>query len=174
VLPDWDGYLTFPFGARVYAEGHRVWGHNLPIGTLLAALLAGMAYRFDILTRIQRWLASRWSVLRVEDAEAARTPSIGGLVLWVAVGIVATYSHLLADLFFSYGAGLGEWRLPLLWPVTDATWAWPAVPWGDVGTTVILAGGMFAMLRWRTRVQAIAAGTLALVAAYIAARGLWG
>lgn len=173
VLPDWDG-LTILCGARLYAEGHRIWGHNLLVATALAALFAAVAYRFDMLTRTQRRLARRWRALAVDDRRDARTHSLAALTVWVLVGIAATYSHLLADLVFSHGAGLPEWRLPLLWPFSQTTWAWPLAPWGDAGTTIVLAVGMFAMLRWPARIQPLAAGTLFAAAGYIGLRGLIG
>lgn len=172
-LPDWDG-LTILCGAWLYAEGHRVWGHNLLVAALLAALFAAVAFRFDILTRIQQWFARRWPAFAAKGAGPARARSLGGLAVWVLVGIAAAYSHLLADLVFSHGAGLPEWGLPLVWPFAQATWAWPLAPWGDAGTTVVLATGMFAMLRWPGRVQPLAAGTLLAAAGYIALRGALG
>lgn len=171
VLPDWDG-LTILCGAWLYAEGHRIWGHNLLIATLLGAVFAAMAYCLDVLTRIQRRLARRWPVFAVKGVRPASQRTLGGLTVWVLVGIAATYSHLLADLVFSHGAGLPEWGLPVLWPFSHATWAWPLALWGDVGTTIVLAVGMFAMLRWPGRIQSIAAGTLAAAVGYIALRGL--
>ncbi len=173
VLPDWDG-LTILFGPWLYAEGHRVWGHNLLVATLLATVLAAVAYRFDVLTRIQRRLARSWAVLGVRQDPASPVRSMANLAVWISVGVAATYSHLLADLAFSHGAGLSEWGLPLLWPFAQTTWAWSLAPWGDVGTTILLAAGMFAMLRWPARVQPLAAGTLATVVGYIALRGLLG
>ncbi len=94
------------------------------------------------------------------------------LALWLAVGVLAAYSHLLVDVFFSAGKGQPVWGVPLLWPFSDAAWAYPLVPWGDIGTTVIFAAGMFAMLRWRAWTRTIAAGSLAAVAAYVALRGV--
>ena len=38
-LPDCDG-LTILFGVHAYAEGHRVWAHNLLIAGLLAAIVS--------------------------------------------------------------------------------------------------------------------------------------
>ncbi len=47
-LPDWDG-LPLLLGNSWYAEGHRVWGHNLLVGAATAAILATVLYRFDLL-----------------------------------------------------------------------------------------------------------------------------
>jgi membrane-bound metal-dependent hydrolase YbcI (DUF457 family) len=96
------------------------------------------------------------------------------LALWLIVGVAAAYSHLLIDVVFSAGKDLPIWGVPLLWPFSSTAYAFPLVRWGDIGATVILAAGMFAMLRWPARIQAIAAGSLVAVAAYMAVRGLCG
>ena len=49
-------------------------------------------------------------------------------------------------------------------------YAYPLVRWGDVGATLIFAASMFAMLRWPSRAQWIAAGSLGLVVGYILLR----
>jgi hypothetical protein len=66
------------------------------------------------------------------------------------------------------------WEVPLLWPFSTRGFAYPAVPWGDPGTTLVFVAGMFATARWRSQSQRIAAITLALVAAYIAIRAAVG
>jgi membrane-bound metal-dependent hydrolase YbcI (DUF457 family) len=96
------------------------------------------------------------------------------VALWLAVGVVAAYSHLLMDVLYSAGKGLPMWGVPLFWPFSSREFAFPLVRWGDVGATVLLAASMFAMLRWPSRVWAIAAGSLAAIAAYIVVRGLVG
>ncbi len=94
--------------------------------------------------------------------------------MWILVGVVAAYSHLLMDIVFSAGRGQPIWGVPLCWPFSDTAYAYPLVRWGDVGATLIFAASMFAMLRWPTRSQTIAAASLLAVAAYMAARGLYG
>ena len=96
------------------------------------------------------------------------------MVLWIAVGVIAAYSHLLMDVAFSAGRDQPIWGVPLFWPFSNATCAYPLVRWGDIGATLIFAASMFAMLRWPTRIRTIAAGSLAAVAAYMAIRGLCG
>ncbi len=197
LLPDFDG-LTILLGLNCYAEGHRVSAHDLLVAGLAAAVVAGLAYGLDAPGRVQRWLAGRGILPSVAEANGPhpgplpRGEGIGNgphsnllqrgegidlrggveLALWLAVGVLAAYSHLLADVFFSAGKGQPVWGVPLGWPFSAATWAYPMVPWGDIGTTVIFAAGMFAMLRWRAWTQAIAAGTLAAVAAYVVVRGV--
>ena len=78
------------------------------------------------------------------------------------------------DVVFSVGKELPIWGVPLFWPFSSTSYAFPLVRWGDIGATVILAAAMFAMLRWPGRSQAIAAGGLAAVAAYLAFRGMCG
>ena len=113
-------------------------------------------------TRVQRWLAKR-GILPLEAKANSPHPSplpkgegIGNcplpkgegtdfpapeLALWLAVGVLAAYSHLLVDVFFSAGKGQPVWGVPLCWPFSNAAWAYPLVPWGDVGATVIFAAG---------------------------------
>ncbi len=88
-------------------------------------------------------------------------------LLWIAVGVAAAYSHLLMDVFFSGGKNFQNWGVRLLWPFSRTEWAYPLVPWGNIGATVILAASMFAMLRWRARTQTIAALSLIAVALYM-------
>ena len=59
------------------------------------------------------------------------------------------------------------WGVPLLWPFSDVAWAYPLVPWGDIGATIIFIAGMFAMLHWRAWTRTIATGTLGLVVGYV-------
>ena len=166
VLPDFDG-LTILLGPYWYAEGHRLWGHNLLVAGLVAAVVSAIAYQTDAPTKAQRWLAKRWKMFSVcGDLE---TPSHrrGELCLWIVVGVVAAYSHLLMDILFSGGRNLPIWGVPLFWPFTSTAWAYPLVPWGNIGATVILAGSMFAMLRWRPWIRTIATGSLIAVVAYM-------
>jgi membrane-bound metal-dependent hydrolase YbcI (DUF457 family) len=92
--------------------------------------------------------------------------------LWGLVGVLAAYSHLVADLFFSYGKDLPVWELQLLWPFSTRGWAIPAVPWGDPVAAILFAGAMFAMVRWPARIQAVSLAALGLVAAYAIFRAL--
>jgi membrane-bound metal-dependent hydrolase YbcI (DUF457 family) len=193
VLPDLDG-LTILLGLQCYAEGHRLWAHNLLVTGLAAAVLSAAAFYSDAPTRIQRWFAKYRCGRAAEstrrpcwggsctaaprataDTELAVQPpaqrSVGELLLWIVVGVVAAYSHLLTDVLFSVGTNMPIWGVPLFWPFSDAAYAYPLVRWGDVGTTLILAASMFAMLRWPARLQAIAAVSLLAVAAYTAGRG---
>jgi membrane-bound metal-dependent hydrolase YbcI (DUF457 family) len=171
VLPDWDG-LTILLGARCFADAHRVWGHNLPVAGLLAAVLSGLAWRFDLLPKVQQWLMRRHPLtMTVQSPAYPPKRSAGQAFSWMAVGVIAAYSHLLADLVFSANSQLPVWGLQLFWPLSRSSWAYPLVPWGDVGVTLLLVAGMFAMVRWSQWSRAIALCTLGLVLLYIVVRG---
>jgi membrane-bound metal-dependent hydrolase YbcI (DUF457 family) len=170
VLPDFDG-LTILLGANLYAEAHRLWGHNLLVAGLVAAVASVVVYQGDVLTKTQKWLAKRWKA--VPDSSPMQAHRLSELLLWVVVGVVAAYSHLLMDIFFSSGRQLQTWGVPLLWPFVPTTWAYPLVPWGDIGVTVVFAASMLVMLRWQEWVRTIATGTLIAVAGYMAIRGIY-
>jgi membrane-bound metal-dependent hydrolase YbcI (DUF457 family) len=165
-LPDWDG-LTLLLGGSCYAEGHRVWGHNLLVGALAAALVAALLYRVDLLGGARRWLCRRWPALPPEDPAGPSPRSAGGWATWTAVAILASYSHLALDVAYSTGRNLSDWGVPLGWPFSARQWTFPSVKWGDATATLVLAAGMFAMLRWPPRAQSIAAASLVLVLGYI-------
>jgi membrane-bound metal-dependent hydrolase YbcI (DUF457 family) len=167
VLPDWDA-LTFFFGPQWFAEGHRLWGHNLLVAGLLAAIVSVAAYQSDAADKVHRWLARRWQVFvlpGVQTAPPAHSPIAMGV--WILVGVMASYSHLFMDVAFNGSSGLPPWEVPLLWPFQDRAWAYPMVSWGNPGASVILAGSLFAMLRWPRRTQAIAAASLLGLAAFM-------
>ena len=168
-LPDWDG-LTLLLGKSWYAEGHRVWGHNLLVGAAAAAILATVLYRLDLFGWARRWLSRRWSAMPAETQTEPPVRSCGGWAMWMVVAVVASYSHLVIDIAYSTGQNLSDWGVPLYWPFSARTWIFPSVQWGDVTTTLILAAAMFAILRWPSRAQWIAAGSLGLVVGYILLR----
>jgi membrane-bound metal-dependent hydrolase YbcI (DUF457 family) len=173
VLPDWDG-LSLLFGAHAYDRVHRTVGHCLLVSTLLGAALAAAEYRLDLAGRARAW-ASRWlRELRSEEPYEAAGKRGTSLPVWLAVGVLATWSHLAADLVFSGHATYGDWGLRLLWPFSDRAWAYPMVPWGDVGVAVIFVAGTFALVHWPARAPQIAGLTLAAVAAYVVVRGMAG
>ncbi len=194
VLPDWDGF-TLLLGANRYADGHRVWGHGLLVAGALAVVLGAVACRWDLFGRVGRVLGGRLGWLGQSEAfpsdpasselgHAALCPrhptscpmphSWSTLCVWATVGLAAAYSHLLTDMLYSYGRNLPVWDVPLLWPFSTRGFAYPAVPWGDPGTTLIFIAGMFAMARWRSQTQRIAAVTLALFVAHVAIRAAVG
>ncbi len=171
LLPDWDA-LTILLGANCFAAGHRLWGHNLLVAGLVAAVVSALAYQVDAPTRVQQWLARRWTMFSIRGP----MPDIprGGreLALWMVVGVLAAYSHLLMDIFCSVNKDLPDWGVPILWPFARGDWAYPLLPWGNPGATIIFAVGMFAMVAWRNRIRPIAWASLIAVAAYMAACGI--
>ena len=95
-----------------------------------------------------------------------------GWITWLIVGVLAALSHLPADLVFSGGYGLPDWELKLLWPISHEGSVYPMIPWGDPGVTIVFAAGMFAMVRWPTRIQSLAGNALLLMVAYVVLRGV--
>ncbi len=168
---DWDG-LAIVFSTATFAEGHRVWGHNLLVASLLGVLLAAADYRFDFCCRGGRLVQK---LFRVQGpVETPRLPDERrplGYAVWIAVGAAASLSHLAADLVVSGTRTLPDWRLQLLWPFSDRDWVFPLIRWGDVGVTVIFAAGMFALAARPKYLQAVAALTLTTVVIYLGARG---
>ncbi len=174
VLPDWDG-LSLLFGAAAFDRVHRTLGHNLLVCTLLGACVAALEHRYRLARRLKEYAGRRMSMFRSKEGSAERSDlHAGGLCLWVAVGVLASLSHLAADLVFSGHSVLSDWGIRLFWPFSDRFWAYPLVSWGDPAVTVVFAGGMLAMVRWPSRLRTIAGLTLTLVLAYISIRGALG
>jgi membrane-bound metal-dependent hydrolase YbcI (DUF457 family) len=160
LLPDFDG-ATLLLGWKCYAEGHRIWTHNLLVAGIAAVVLSAVVYETDFFTRLAKWFTKKEDILL--DEKNRTSPFLA----WLTVGVLATYGHLLMDLFYSSGHELSVWGVPLFWPFSDVAYAYPLVMWGDVGATLIFVASMFAMIRWKKRIQPIAAGSLLAVAAYM-------
>ncbi len=173
VSPDWDG-LTIVAGPAAFAAAHRLWGHNVWACVLTGVLIGCLDYRFDAVTRCGRFLVRPLHLTmpggppRVREAR-----SLGGLAVWIGAAVPAALSHLAADLVFSGTTTLPDWQLQLWWPVSNAGYVFPLVPWGDAGVSIVFVAGMFAMWKWPDRLQMISAVTLAAVAFYVAVRGAW-
>ncbi|GHT40760.1 hypothetical protein FACS189443_1560 [Planctomycetales bacterium] len=172
VLPDWDG-LTILWSVPLFDTTHRSWGHGLLTSAVVGVFFALIDYRFDLMQRVAGFFR-RLLRVQIPDTLLQRRQqlSFSGACIWVAVAIVASYSHLLADIIVSGTATLADWDVKIFFPFSDKGIVYPLVPWGDVGNTVILLLGMFAMLRWNNRVQTIAVITLSLVIAYSMIRGM--
>lgn len=167
VLPDWDS-LTILFSADAFARWHRVLGHNLLVCCLTGVVLAVVENRLRPIARAGTWLQRR---LAPRDASEIVQPPKASLFLGLAVAVLASLSHLAADVVFSGHATLSDWGVQLFWPFSDRAWAYPMVPWGDPVPAIIFAIGMFAMLRWPHRLERVAAVALAFVLAYAVLRG---
>ncbi|MBN2577558.1 MAG: metal-dependent hydrolase [Pirellulales bacterium] len=160
LLPDADG-LTLLFGPWCYSTGHRIWTHNFLAVGIAAAVLSAIVYQSDVFTKLEKG-----------DILLYQKRKMSPFWLWLAVGVSAAYVHLLIDVFYSGGRGLPVWGVPLFWPFSETRYARPVVTWGDLGATLIFTASMFAMLRWKKRIQPIAAASLLAVAAYMLFRGL--
>lgn len=172
MIPDWDG-LTILFGADLFADAHRVWGHNIIACAAIGVVLGAADYCLDLTTRAARRFARILPVaIATEAIPPRRTRSWREGAIWAIVAVAAAASHLVADLLFSGTAALSDWHLKLLWPFSDRGWIYPMVPWGDPGATVVMVAGMLAMAQSSSRRQLIAALTLAAVTLYILIRGL--
>jgi membrane-bound metal-dependent hydrolase YbcI (DUF457 family) len=171
ITPDWDG-LTFLGGMDLFDRGHRAWGHNLLIASLLGCLCGLADYRFDLVGRARqlgkRFFPQGQSPADLRTRDQRTLPEYG---IWAVVSLVVALSHLPADMVVSGAAGLSDWHLQLLWPFANRGFVHPLVPWGDPGVTLVFVGGMFAMLRWPKRLQMVAIATLLLAGAYLVVRG---
>jgi membrane-bound metal-dependent hydrolase YbcI (DUF457 family) len=116
-------------------------------------------------------MGKRWRAFALEEDAVNDSLQSIHWRMWLIVGLLAAYSHLLADIVFSAGRDGQIWGVPLWWPFSDVSLAYPLVFWGDVGVTLIFVAGMFAMIRWREWVRTIAGISLALAISYIAVRG---
>lgn len=172
-MPDWDG-LTLLAGGEAYSAGHRVWGHNLLLAGGAGALCGILGYLCQRSGRVRPCLDSLALQLEASPVGEPAPLAWQALATWTLLGALAGLSHLPADLIYSGGSGMADWPLPLLWPFSQERWVWPIVPWGDLGATLIFIAEMFALYRWPTRAQAIAALTLLTLAAYIGLRACLG
>ncbi|MEO8499200.1 MAG: metal-dependent hydrolase [Planctomycetota bacterium] len=169
ISPDWDG-LTILGGIELFDHAHRAWGHSVFTCAVLACVLAGLDFRFDLVGQGERLLC--WALRLPSKALATRPDrNMNRLMIWLLVAIVSTMSHLAADLVYSGTAELSDWHLQLLWPFSSQGFVFPMVHWGDVGVTILFVIGMFAMVRRRDWIQPIALITLILVLVYIVIRG---
>jgi membrane-bound metal-dependent hydrolase YbcI (DUF457 family) len=143
-FPDWD---DLPGGV------HRVWGHSLLVAPLTCGLIGGLGY---------------WCY----QAVRGRGPfSPTACAVWVAVGLLASLSHVLADLLYSGTYLAAEWPVALLWPLSPRRWALPLVPWADRGVTLILLATLILVCLAPRRSQVLAALSLVVILGYV---GLWG
>ena len=185
-FPDWDG-MSILISGNVFNQVHRIWGHNLLVASLSGLMIGGLGYLCRLSIRVQRATTRLWQPSRnqepgvrgqesgVRGQESGMAPvrfSRMGLAEWLIIGWLAAAIHLPADAICSGRAGMMDWPIKPLWPFSPYGWAWPIVPWGDLGLPIIFIGEMFALYRWPRRVQSLAWLTLLMVHGYIGLRWL--
>jgi membrane-bound metal-dependent hydrolase YbcI (DUF457 family) len=156
-LPDWDA-LSLALGATSYAKVHRVWGHNLLVASCTGAMVGAFGYLCHLSTRARRAAAHFWP--KSDGSDPISPFSARRLTKYIIVGLIASLSHLPADLVYSGHPQMSSWPIQLLWPFSAQGWVWPLVAWGDITTTLIFVGEMFALYRWPQRARVIAGLTL--------------
>jgi inner membrane protein len=186
MTPDWDG-LTILFSTQAFAEGHRVWGHN--VFACISGLIMGLLdYRFDYSTRFANQLLKtrigRWFQSEIYNLSSSNDETINesqkitslplrkertsqGFLIWGCVGFLAIFSHLIADLVVSGTDQLADWKLKLFWPISEEGYVYPLIKWGDPGMTILFVIGMLAACKWPSKIQQIASATLSAVVVYI-------
>jgi membrane-bound metal-dependent hydrolase YbcI (DUF457 family) len=166
-LPDWDG-VTFLFNMDWFATGHRLWGHNIWVSTLVAGVWALLDDRYDVMGRVRAGLA-RWVKMPSDLSLPERSPAHRWV--WIATAIAASWSHLPADLVVSGGTGIAPWPIRPWWPVHSQSCTCPCISWGDPSLTLIFAAFGIAIAKWPKRVTGMAMLCLLTVMVWIVIRG---
>lgn len=166
-IPDLDG-LPMIFDMERFEEGHRVWGHNLLAITVTTILIGLLQFRLQwiewISLRTARFLPSGTDMQKLSDA-----PRINLFPL-ILIGLVFQCLHLICDITVSGGQGLSDWHVKPFWPINDAGYVFPLIPWGDVGPTVIMMPGMIGIAKMG-HARRIATLALCLLCIYMLSRG---
>lgn len=168
IVPDWDGLLIL-LDVKQFDTGHRVWGHNLLAIAASSALLGWSQHKY-------RWIERVWRAVQRKPATAllgviSEVPPTGSAGAFIGIACVAQLIHLPCDMVVSGGRGLSDWPIQPLWPFSTRELAFPLIPWGDIGPTVILMGGAIAMAKRTDLVRPLAVATLVVLGAYLVARG---
>ena len=174
MLPDWDG-LTLVIGGAAYDQSHRIWGHNLLVAAILGGLAGCGEYRANLTDRLRRVAARLSPSPAVNSPHSSAPPTASSVVswaIWFVTGSVASLSHLVVDLVYSGHPHMQNWGLQLCWPFSRREWAYPIVPWGDVGATLIFVAEMFALYCWPSRAKPIAWLTLVSLVTYVGLRAV--
>lgn len=170
-IPDWDG-LPMIFDMQRYESGHRVWGHNV-MSIVLTSLVLGMTQRrFDWIGRVGRRVVAR--LPEATDGRRETEVTHGNITMSICVGIslFAQIIHLPCDMVVSGGKGLSDWAIQPWWPFSNTAAVYPLIPWGDIGPTVILMGGIIAIAKWRSHTSTFASLTLVALVGYLLLRGM--
>ena len=166
-LPDWDG-VTFLFNMDWFVVGHRLWGHNVWVCTLVAALWAWMDDRYDLMGGVRAGLA-RW--VRMPVDQPPPEPSVSRTGVWLATSIVASWSHLPADLVVSGGTGIAPWPIRPWWPIHSQRCTCPCISWGDPSLTLIFVAFGVALVKWPKWTTSLAKYCLGTIVVWIVIRG---
>jgi membrane-bound metal-dependent hydrolase YbcI (DUF457 family) len=163
MLPDWDD-LSMLFGPAVRRQVHRVWGHNLLVALPAGALFAAICYLCWNTAHGRRVPPPFPEQLEGTDQDR---PALG---TWVAVGVLACISHLLADVIYSADRHGAPWPVAFLWPFTRQGVALPVLTTGDRVATAMLAVGLAVVCCWSCCARLTAGLTLIAVAVYAGVR----
>lgn len=170
--PDWDG-LPMLFDMARFEQGHRVWGHNLLVITLISLLVAAVLSRFDLIGLVGKRIVGRFGGQELKAVILNDAVPLGfGAALLTC--LTAQMIHLPCDMVVSGGRGLSHWHVKPFWPVSDAGYVYPMIPWGDVGPTVVMMAGVIVMAKRRKDVAATSAATLACLVGYLVLRKFTG
>lgn len=155
MLPDWDA-TSKHVSPAAYAQGHRVWGHNLFAATAAGAALGGVGY-----------------LIHRSRSHRSPPPPAGpdGPGPWVVVGVAVAWSHPLLDLLYCGQGTDVEWPVRLFWPLSQQGFGLPCVPWADWGATAVLSVGLLACVLEGAYRRGCAAASLVVLGLYVGARG---
>lgn len=171
-FPDWDG-IPMLFDMQRFESMHRVWGHSL-LSIFLTSLLLGIAQiRWDFIGFVADWF--RPLVSPNLSAGFSQNPKwllgITGVVVFAFIGFVAQGLHLPCDMVVSGGHGLSDWAIQPGWPVSNAAYVYPLIPWGDVGPTVILMAGAIIIAKRNAHLSQTSWLTIVVLCGYLVVRG---
>lgn len=168
-LPDWDG-IPMLFDMQRFEGGHRVWGHGI-LSIVLSSLLIGfIQIRWDWVGRVGNLFRSYLPSAGI-DANPQSTRWLEGGLVFASIGMCAQLLHLPCDMVVSGGNGLSDWAIQPWWPFSSAAYVYPLIPWGDIGPTVILMGGIIAIAKRKAHLSQTSWLTIVSLCAYLVVRG---
>jgi len=166
-LPDLDG-IPMLFDMERFEVWHRVLGHNVFSILLTSAFIAFLQHRFRWIERISSRMGHLLpSGSTVEPPDSVPNIQFANLFL---MSICFQCVHLVCDITVSGGSGLSNWLVKPFWPVNDAGFVVPLIPWGDIGPTIIMMLGVIAIAKVKN-VNRTAILTLVLLCIYMLGRG---
>ena len=168
-VPDLDG-LPMLFDMERFEFGHRVWGHNFFAIVVTSILLAWTQVRFNWVQRLGCYVARFLPSEVVITEQRADSPIPMSVFILVGIGFQSV--HLVCDMVVSGGQGLSDWFVKPFWPFGKTGFVYPLIPWGDVGPTVIMMGGLIGIAKYG-RAQFISVLTLIVLISYLFCRSYW-